>query len=319
MTRTSSARKSPGLATPVVAATLPTPSEGPHAALQQAIVRAIAALDTPGGLSDKRVHAARRALKHARAALRVVRRTMTPEDYRQEEAVLRGAARAVGALRDAHVLAGRFQWLQECYSRERAPEDLAPFRITLDRSVMQARNARSANAGGRREVARELEACARRLQLVVTSPMDSRDMQKSVRRIYRAGRRTFKRAQRHPQADALHRWRKQVKYFADGISSIGVLATPREHEFEHSAWRLAKWLGEDHDLVLLTEALHASKPAIDPAACDAASRIIAERQERLRRRSLRLGSRLFAPKPRRAVHGLARSTGNAGMTATAGP
>ena len=55
-------------------------------------------------LSDETVHAARKELKKARATLRLLRDSLGDSTYKQENAVLRDAARPLSEVRDARVL-----------------------------------------------------------------------------------------------------------------------------------------------------------------------------------------------------------------------
>src|SRR6185369_13889932 len=56
------------------------------------------------GKIDARVHAARKALKRARAALRLMRPALASEVYERENRALRDAARCLSPLRDARSL-----------------------------------------------------------------------------------------------------------------------------------------------------------------------------------------------------------------------
>src|SRR3981081_2944434 len=62
-----------------------------------------------GSRSDSRVHDIRKRLKHCRAILRLLRKSLGKEAYRRENAQLRDAARPLVAVRDAAVLVHAFE------------------------------------------------------------------------------------------------------------------------------------------------------------------------------------------------------------------
>ena len=74
-----------------------------HALLWQQSAAALSCL-VLGPFDARRVHAARKALKQARAALRLLRPCLDAAVYRRENLALRDAGRALAPLRDARVL-----------------------------------------------------------------------------------------------------------------------------------------------------------------------------------------------------------------------
>ena len=76
--------------------------------------------------SDESVHAARKAIKRARAALRLLRGTLGEASYQHENAALRDAGRRLSPLRDAKSMAEMFRALRERHvSRLRHAQSLA--------------------------------------------------------------------------------------------------------------------------------------------------------------------------------------------------
>jgi len=62
---------------------------------------ALRCINGPGSISDGRAHEARKQLRRARAALRLLRPKLSNTVYRRENRALRDASRAVSRLRDA--------------------------------------------------------------------------------------------------------------------------------------------------------------------------------------------------------------------------
>ena len=66
-------------------------------------------------ITDKGVHAVRRALKKARAGLRLFRESLDEEVYRKENVTLRDAGRRFSILRDSKSLLAAFDFLRNRY------------------------------------------------------------------------------------------------------------------------------------------------------------------------------------------------------------
>ena len=99
------------------------------ALLQHAASAALAlASSSPSALH---VHAARKQIKRARAALRLLRGALAVLTYRREDAALRRAARALNSARDARVLLRTLEALR----RRRAVLGKDPQSISAHRSV----------------------------------------------------------------------------------------------------------------------------------------------------------------------------------------
>lgn len=275
---------------------LPRPPFDPLATLRAevALARRSLARSPP---DDASIHAARQALKRARAALRLLREAIPEARYAGENARLRDAARPLAPARDARVMLGlaeEFQAAGKLRSRLRAYHDRCLARLSESGSI----------AGIRRELERSLRRIARwRLAY------DSEAPAAGLQRTYRKGRKRMRRVLQRPSTKALHEWRKQTKYLA---IALAFAARPgwRGAKAQAAAAELARRLGEDHDLAMLALALRR-------AGADRGSiREVKRRRARLQKRAIKLGRRLYGPKvatlpaawrsPRRATSRRAR-------------
>lgn len=202
-------------------------------------------------------------------------------------------------------------------------------------SATTAGRGEDAYASEHAEIAAELAALRARLE-----SWDLRDrslerlVQPGLQRVYRKGRARWARAAaRKPSPTALHRWRKEVKDLRYVLEVLDVRGSPARPATEamprgqatsashatsarkaksgrRRAQRLTKLarrtdalgelLGQEHDLALLAERVHAHAPLKrHKRARRALLRTIARRRGRLRERALRKGARLYARKPKR--------------------
>src|SRR5262249_2675480 len=86
-------------------------TRGVRRLLRKELGKALEALQGADPLPDEAVHAARKALKRARALLRLLRDALGSRVYRRENARLRDAARPLTAVRDARILVDVFDQL----------------------------------------------------------------------------------------------------------------------------------------------------------------------------------------------------------------
>lgn len=271
-------------------------------AFRNAIAAALHELEAPNGLSRDRAHEARRRLKRARAALRLLRPSLGARTFTVEDARLRACARSIAPLRDADVLIATLDRLRSRYSRSRPIDELAP----LARALSARRRAAQARKVDLAQIRRELREAAEAPRVRSSNPIAAATAGKGLRRIYRRGKRARAQARAAPTAESLHRFRKQAKYFADAVEALGKAATRREVDGARHAREIGDWLGEHHDLALLRSFLRKHRERLAPAARRALRELLDARQRKLCRRALRSSRDLYAAKPRRIARGVAR-------------
>lgn len=137
------------------------------------------------------IHAARKELKRARAALRLLREAIDPERYDEEDAELRRAARLLNDARDADVLLRTFARLRKSVKESKPPTNLEPLRAML---LNERRRAASTVLGnGLREIREALSQSRQRTRdWSVANDMDL--LTGGLQRTYRKGRVCYRAA-----------------------------------------------------------------------------------------------------------------------------
>jgi CHAD domain-containing protein len=244
-------------------------------------------------LSDEAVHAARKALKKARAALRLLRPGVGEARFRAENRALRDAARCLSPLRDTK---SQLNALADLQSRHAGK--LRPLQANgaLDR-VTSGLRAEQARARGELQGSKSLQECLRllrdseaRAQRADFAHMDDRPLRAGVRRIYRQGKKSLADAKKAGTAEALHEWRKQVKYLHDAVEALQGAEGGEAAKVAKRADKLAQRLGDDHDLAVLSQRKRAPKKL---------RKLIAARRGKLQKRAFKLGRKLYGKKPGR--------------------
>ena len=251
------------------------------------------------GKSDAAVHDVRRELKRARATLRLLRKSIGGPAYRRDNWAIRDVARLLTPLRDAKVLVrtlGRLRSVSD-------DNDLRAAGSLLRRQFQEERH-----AIGRRLLPKHLVAAADTLQSVRArireiprGRLDQAAISDGLGRVYKAGRRAFRRVKDNATDARLHEWRKQVKYLFNQIDVVRQLGGAKWKMRRKYSNRLADILGDDHDLAVLHAKINAS-------ANHEVSRRFALRIEKhrtvLQRQARRLGKVLYGGKARRLTSDL---------------
>lgn len=246
---------------------------------------------------DTAVHDARKRIKRARAALRLIREPLGERRFQRENTVLRDAARPLSEIRDAKILVEAFDGLVGTSARRRnnglhtVREMLIANQARVRRRVYRRKDPLESTADALRSV-------RKRAHRWPVGRHGWSALGPGVRRVYRAGRKVFAEARRSPSDERLHEWRKQAKYLWHQIEMMEPIAPAQLHRLGRQLHRLSDHLGNDHDLAILKQRLARARARVPRTAVEAVSRLIERRRKELRAKALRLGEQLYRRRPR---------------------
>ncbi|HKY92021.1 MAG TPA: CHAD domain-containing protein [Nevskiaceae bacterium] len=249
-------------------------------------------------VADEEVHAARKALKRARAALRLLRPSIGDAAYRRENTALRDAGQHLSAIRDAKANLDALDALLERNPDEKTDAAAVELRRTLEEDLLCARHALRRPSKALDEATALLDRRKRGLD-GAAQPDDALALQAGLKKIYRKARVAMTEAREEATPEAFHEWRKQVKYLLNAVNGIQACLDPPSERVSRRAEKLADRLGDDHDLAVLAARI---PPA--SAGSQTMARSIAKRRRRLRKDAVKLGEKLFDRKPARFVERL---------------
>jgi CHAD domain-containing protein len=238
-------------------------------------------------------HRARRKMKRVRAALRLLRPALGRRAYQWANARVRDAATPLTAVRDATAL---LQTLDKL-TRQQEDADLGALMTDLHRQLLRNCRAqrRAVTPQCLRQITRDLAQTADHLRARVPKMPDLAAVHRGIRRIYRAGRRAYRRARQHATTEALHEWRKQVQYLCHDLELMCSARQARLGNAGKRAKRLAALLGDDHDLAVLRQKVVA---AAEPHGGALLTRIRRARRA-LQAEAFAVGRRVYKSSPRR--------------------
>lgn len=281
----------------------------------------------PAGEQAETVHEVRKALKRARALLRLLRPQLDGGDFERESVALRDCGRRLSGARDAEVMVATLDELVRRHPRKLAGSG-GVRRLRRELAAERERATSVEDRALREEVTGELRAVRERVALwrLPGDGMGGRGwhpLERGLRDVYARGRRRRRRARRREDLATLHALRKSAKdlrYAAEtlegrtgtaggagaGSGAGGGKARRRMRRVARRADRLGEMLGEEHDLALLRGVV---RERFDGGRRKRRLllKLIGRRRRRLRRRSLALAGEVYGRKPRRFVGRLRRS------------
>ncbi len=261
---------------------------------------AVAKLTATGGDRVEAVHGARKHVKKARSALRLVRGELAAKTYRKENDRLRAAARELSGPRDAQVAVTALDRLRAADEGDVAPRVWARVREVLDDRRQAAGEAVLGQGGTAAAVAERLAAARDRLARLDLDRGGWKALRGGLGREYARGLDARAAAGRKPTADNLHAWRRRVK---DGWYHTRLLESVWPAPMEQvaaEAQRLSELLGDDHDLANLRATLTGDAGALG-VDLDGLLAILDARRWALQAEALLLGDRLYAEAPKAYV------------------
>jgi len=254
--------------------------------------RALAAPDLP----DTAVHDARKDLKRARTALRLLRPALDERIYRCDDALLRDVARALNTARDAKVLTQTLQSLCRRHRVLRRDRHVAQLLRKLQADQVRLRRRRRDHPQALQRMGSSLEQVSGRMTQWRVGEHGWSVLGPALKRIYKKGRHARPIRSRCPTDKALHEWRKQVKYLRYALELLGSRRSRRLSRLARRAERLTDLLGKAHDLAILARRARALATR-RRAPLRALFVIIDQQREGLGLEALSSGEQLYQPKP----------------------
>jgi CYTH domain-containing protein/CHAD domain-containing protein len=239
------------------------------------------------------IHGARKDLKKARAALRLVREEVGEETFKRENHALRDAARMLSASRDAEVKLETLAALVEG-----GAGDVPPGPAALWHDALSADRDRTVEGEGDQidAAVEAIDAVAARAPEWPLRHTGWKLLSPGLDTAYTEGRDAFEALPARPSFEAVHDLRKrgkdlwyQLRLLRDAWPAVLEPTAEEIHEF-------TDLLGDHHDLAVLADDLE-GREEIGSAHKNVLRELIAAEQHALLIDALSLGERVYAEKP----------------------
>jgi CYTH domain-containing protein/CHAD domain-containing protein len=258
--------------------------------LDKAAERLREAGDADGDALAEAIHGARKDLKKARAALRLVRDGLGEKTFKRENHALRDAARTLSASRDAEVKLATLDALAE------GDGDAPPAATALWRDALASDRDRIVG-GGSEEAVTAIEAVAARAPEWKLRADGWKLLAPGLDTAYREGREAFAALGDAPGFETVHDLRKRGK---DLWYQLRLLRDAWQPVLEPTAEEIHAFtdlLGDHHDLAVLAVDL-AGREEVDAVHRETLRTLIEARQASLLAEARTAGERVYAEKPK---------------------
>jgi hypothetical protein len=205
----------------------------------------------------------------------------------------------LAAFRDGKVLAEKLGELLRGHPKEQ--EILMPLRRLLQNESTRAQ--RRYSTVKRAAAVKAISEVRRRVLAAQASTLDRPDLIANLKLAYKKVLTSRQVAESDRTDESLHEWRKQTEhlwYQLDALKTLRIDEPSKIAGLRKAAHSLSDFLGDDHDLALLSERLPEEKEVAAFAV-----RIDRERKK-LQRKAREFGRRLCREKPRRVAKRLER-------------
>lgn len=252
---------------------------------------ALALIATASAGEAAAVHETRKDIKKIRALLRLIRKKIGPEIFKEENDRLREVARGFSGTRDARVQRELLEKL-----RGQAPRGSTHFAETT--AVLEQEIARHAESFGsqRRAAKITLQSIGDRLEGWPLEKLTIEDLSCALRSSYRLGRKSFRCVRAEPTAKNFHSWRKRVKEIWYQSRLLQNLNPAVMSEIIRDIRTLGQRLGDLHDLAFFRIHLEAEPGGAEEERTVLLG-LICPRERALEEMTLDLGARFFPEKP----------------------
>jgi len=247
--------------------------------------------------SDASIHAARKAIKKARAVWLLLRQGLPETTYRQTNSRLRDAGRPLGAVRDAKILVVAVDKLLAKARGATTAAHLRAIRCTLTESRNEIRRAVRTEPTGLALSRQALRSARRRIRSYSIAKHGWSTLGKGLSHVYRRGRRMYQKACSHRRVEDLHEWRKQATYLHHQLTVLKPVGKGPIGKLSAEVADLADRLGEDHDLAVLCMKISTPAAAIPAASKTKVIALIEQERKGLEDAAFILGARIYGETP----------------------
>lgn len=236
---------------------------------------------------DTTVHEVRKSIKKICAVLRLIRPELG-DIYSAEMTAFRDLARELSEFRDASAIITTFDHLKQKYRGELPRTKLDSIR----RGLVTRKKTIEADADVAHVLSKMPGSLRRASKRVKKWPLQTDGfaaIAPGIEKTFRRGRKALLQAKKQPTPDNFHYWRRRVKDLWYHVRVLEPVWTEIMEGYEGTLKDLETWLGEDHNLVLLREAVAAA----NPPQLDAFFDVVDKSQKELRDNALSIGERIY--------------------------
>jgi len=263
--------------------------------LKEQVATAVEQLSNEDKPVDSAIHEARKCVKRTRSALRLIRPAI-PGRFDEENLRLQQIGRRLSEFRDAQALLETLTDLEQKEIKGNRTNAGAKreFKNAVDR--LSSRKEKLSEAPhAKAQIRSAVQALQESLESLGKLPFDGIDfsvLTDSFKTTLKRGRKACSYAYSHPVAANFHEFRKRAKDLRYQLTLLAELWPEVMSGYSQSAKTLEQYLGEDHNLAVLTDVLNGNGRNQNAFKIIGVS--VAKEQRKLRKKAKLLAGRLYA-------------------------
>lgn len=261
--------------------------------------KAIESLDDNDMRLDARVHDVRKRCKKLRGLVRLVRPSF--RHYGRENAEFRDAARGLAPARDAAVMVQTYDRIIGRYGDQLDRRELAQVWRALELNKQHIHESADL-ANGLAAMRNTMQFARERAAGWKLRADGFKAISGGVEKTLLRARKAMKEARKSHSDEALHEWRKRVKYHRYHANILRRIWTGPMQAHADAADELGDLLGRHHDLAVFCRRLEEDPSTWgDTADVELLCAMARSLQEEIEPKAFAIGARLFAEKPERLL------------------
>jgi len=220
--------------------------------VKERITTSMEHLDRYDQSPDKAIHEVRKNMKKSRAALRLVRYSISDATYKALNAKYRDLSRMLAAAREAAV---HLKTLDALRGDLKHPKDSEAVEKVLKADYRSAHRQLLQPKNIPMDLRIQLKQSIREIDDLPIAGEGFDMFRKGIKRIYKQGRKAMTLAKASPDGEHLHDWRKRVKYLWYHLRLLQSAWPKVMKGYAKSLDKISDCLGLEHDLVDLKHKL----------------------------------------------------------------
>jgi CYTH domain-containing protein/CHAD domain-containing protein len=261
--------------------------------LKEQIGAALTELSNEGEPIDYAIHEARKCVKRARSALRLVRPAI-PRRFAEENPRLQRIGRKLSPFRDAQALIETLTDLEQKEAKSWRTDSgvKREFKNAFGLLNRRKKKLSGSTKAQVRSATRALRESLKSLGNLRLDGIDFLVLTDSFETTLRHGRKTYSQAYSQPVAANFHEFRKRAKDLRYQLAALTDLWPEVLSGYAKSAKTMEQYLGEDHNLAVLMDVLNGGRRSQN--AFKTIASLVEKKQGKLRKKARLFAGRLYA-------------------------
>jgi CHAD domain-containing protein len=196
-------------------------------------------------------HEVRKRIKKLRALLRLTRDRIGEPFQKRQNRTLRAIAHSLAPMRDTTAQVATCEKLHQHFPKEVPKKVFA----NVVKAITNGHSFSEGSLESRKELTHKLRMALKAVEYPPLKRLKKKDLRAGFKRAGRRYRKEYERARKSATDENLHAWRIRTKDLLNQLDIIRETLSKAEDKWGKRLEKLARFLGDDHDLAMLEHRL----------------------------------------------------------------